>query len=73
MIDEKKKREIVAKLARGESQGEVARAMRISQQMVSKIWRAELGLSSGRRGGDRCSPRYRKRVTQQIQRRGKPW
>lgn len=62
MIDERKAAEIVALLRAGASQGQVARKYRVSQQMVSKVWRRANGFRKGRRGGDRVSDRYRRRV-----------
>lgn len=62
MIDEKKTAEILALLRAGMTQGAVARKYRVSQQMVSKVWRRANGFRKGRRGGDRVSDRYRRSV-----------
>lgn len=67
MIDDKKAAEIVTWLRRGTSQRAVARMYRVSQQMISKVWRAANGFKKGRRGGDRVSERYRRRVQRQQQ------
>ncbi len=67
MIDEKKAADIVAQLRAGVSQRQVAKRYRISQQMVSKVWRKANGFKTGRRGGDRVSERYRRRVQRQQQ------
>jgi DNA invertase Pin-like site-specific DNA recombinase len=65
MIDERKAAEIVAMLRAGKSQSQVAKRYRITQQMVSKVWRKANGFKQGTRGGDRVSDRYRNRVERQ--------
>lgn len=62
MIDEAKRAQIVSMIRAGRAQLEVAHHYRITQQMVSKIWREENGLGKGRRGGDRRSKRYRRAI-----------
>lgn len=59
MIDQRKVLDLIAK---GLSQRDVAKKLRVSQQAISKVWRAAHALKRGKRGGDRRSKRYATRV-----------
>lgn len=67
MIDRGKVLDLIAK---GMSQRDVAKKLRVSQQAISKVWRAAHGLKKSKRGGDRRSKRY---VARTAKRHAKPF
>lgn len=64
MIDHKKVVNLIVNECM--SQREVAKKLRVSQQAISKIWRAESKLRKGKRGGDRRSKRYKEKVSKRT-------